>query len=31
MELIDGNIVYGSAVDGDGNVVVDKNNCTNIG
>ena len=31
VELIDGNIVYGSAVEGDGNIVVDKNNCTNIG
>ena len=31
VELIDGYIVYGSAVDGEGNIVVDKTNCTNNG
>ena len=31
VELIDGDIVYGSAVDSEGNIVVDKSNCTNIG
>ena len=31
MEFIDGDIVYSSTVDGEGNTVVDKSNCTNIG
>ena len=31
MDFIDRYIVYGSAVDGEGNIVVDKSDCTNIG
>ena len=31
VEFIDGDIVHGSAIDGEGNIVVDKINCTNIG
>ena len=31
MDFIDEDIVYGSAVNGECNIVVDKSNCTNIG
>ena len=31
VEFLNGGIIYGFAVDGEGNIVVDKTNCSNIG